>query len=205
VAGFKRPRKGKPALPSSLDDGKEVHRELDEYFKLNNPVHHRCAHWVLDLIEREGWIIIDTEVPLIDKVAGIMTRIDAVAYSPRDDRVLVLEYKTGYSQRYDARLYGPTLQMRHGKPVFHTARTRAYLQTAWNWTMFKQNTGITQVSGVVVRVNDTLRKAQQEYIWDWARVNGEFIVDTVRAHQLAKRTAHKSKLVIIFNAGQDVN
>jgi hypothetical protein len=204
--GHKRKRRTQKIVePSSLDCGRDVHTELEENFKLKRPVRHRYAHWIIELLDSLGWILMAVEVPLIDRVAGIGTRADAVAYNPKDNRVMLIEYKTGYAKHYDSRLYGPSLEMQFGLQITHTPRTRVHLQTAWNWTTFKRNTGIQEVSAVVIRVNDALCKAHLEHIWDWAQVNGEFIVDNVRVFQEKKRVANRAKMAALFPANDTQN
>lgn len=171
---------------SSIDLGLQVEDELAAAMKGSTAPRHRVTQWLIDFCAERKWRLIAAQVPLIDPVSRVRTRMDFLAHDEVKHKLVVIELKTGYDSGYRARLANKRPRLLHiNMPDSH--ETRHVLQLAWMDWVLEKCVGVArdQFYSCIVRVANDPRIGVRapKPLPAWALKKRDYIVGAVRARQ----------------------
>lgn len=178
---------------SSKSIGIEVHNQLDRASRgevVAEP--HPFTKSICDLIRKNHWYVVDSEMPIVDEHSRMFTRADLWLYDAAENAAVLVEIKTGRDLGYKARLVSTRAHIGiPGKDVFDSEQTRAHTQLAWMYWALKKQFALSRIDAYVIVANATCG-ARPEPLLRWAAQHARFIYDKAcdaRLAELAKADA----------------
>lgn len=201
-----RPRRQSSRLchsTASCELGKLVERQLGETIgkqpltPTTGEPRHRVTAWLLEYFAERQWTLLDAQVPLNDKLAGVRTWIDFVAYDHVARKYVLIELKVGFDAGYNARLV-PEHDYVAGigrKPPpaklplidkYDSYETRHILQSCWMDWAFGELCSVprSRFYSCIVRAsnNGNVRVHEPRLLPEWALTLRDTIAQRVRAY-----------------------
>lgn len=125
------------------------------------PPPHLYTHLVLDAFRAHQWLPVAAQVPLWHRSKTTYTFIDVLAYDCVNDRLVLIELKTGYDHGYDV----PIADQASDSDMFvDSHRTRHQQQLCWMLVVLRAELPPeTPLVGCVLRVSESAGVREPEW------------------------------------------
>ncbi len=137
--------------------GSEVHQQLEDFilldeknFKKKHTTLHPWTKRILLFILDRDWQPLESEFNIFDKDIKVGTSIDMVCVDKKTGKLIILEFKTGYSGYFDIADGFMEYPLNY---VPNTARDRAMLQLGFAMLFLIKHHRITFMDGYVIRLD----------------------------------------------------